>query len=193
MKKVLFLGLGLAVLVLSGCQVTNNKQPTKPPVTVTPPPPPPYQPPPTPPTLPPAEQAINWMASVEPLVSKMVSSSAEATDNGILLLDQVKNNTSGRVETAAATKALKESLISTRHFELVPDSKLDEGRQALGLQGDDSLISRSKAISLARYLGAKYIIYASANGNPGMPEIMLQLIQASTGEIIWSGKGNVQR
>ena len=75
----------------------------------------------------------------------------------------------------------------------MPDSKLIEGRQALGLQGDDSLISRSKAIGLARYLGAKYIIYASANGNPGMPEIMIQLLQAQTGEILWTGTGNVQR
>lgn len=193
MKKILLLGVGLAILALTGCETTNKKTPTKPPVTVTPQQPPPYQPPPTPPTLPPAEKPINWMASVEPLVSKMVNSSAQATDSGILLLDQVKNNTSGQVATAEATKALKESLQSTQQFELVPESKLNEGRQALGLQGDDSLISRAKAVSLARYLGAKYIVYATANGNPGMPEIMLQLIQASTGEIIWTGKGEAQR
>ncbi|MDR0806214.1 MAG: penicillin-binding protein activator LpoB [Enterobacteriaceae bacterium] len=191
MKKVLLLGISLAVLMLTGCPHTNT-QPTKPPV-VTPPTPAPYEPPPTPPDLAPPEQPINWAASVEPLVVKMITASAETTDNSVLLLDKVKNNTTGEVATADATKALKESLLATHHFELVDDSKLNEGRQALGLQGDDSLISRAKAISLARYLGAKYIVYASANGNSGMPEIMLQLIQASSGEIIWTGKGETQR
>ncbi len=189
MKKLLF--VVLASMLLAGCPGTAPK-PQKPPVTVNPPP---IDVVPIPPIQPPPQQApdpINWMASIEPLVAKMVSSSPDA-NNGIILLDQVKNNTSGRVETADATSALKETLLSTNRFSLVPDSKLIEGRQALGLQGDDSLISRSKAIGLARYLGAKYIIYASANGNPGMPEIMIQLLQAQTGEILWTGTGNVQR
>ncbi|MCD1127344.1 penicillin-binding protein activator LpoB [Jinshanibacter sp. LJY008] len=194
MKKILFLGLGLAVLALAGCQ--GSKPQPKPPVVVTPPPPPvqpPYQPPPTPPTLPPPEAPINWMASVQPLVNKMVSASAAETDSGILLLNQVKNNTSGSISTVDATDALKEAMQSNSHFELVPESKLNEARQALGLQGDDSLISRAKAVSLARYLGAKYVVYTSASGNPSLPEIMIQLLQTSTGEIIWSGQGNTQR
>ncbi|WP_159564367.1 penicillin-binding protein activator LpoB [Budvicia diplopodorum] len=191
MKKLLL--VALAAALLAGCPGTGPKQ-QKPPVSVNPDrppvdvvPTPPVQPPPQ---LPP--EPLNWMASIKPLVSNMLSSSPDA-NNGVILLDQVKNNTSGKVDTADATAVLKETLLATKRFSLVSDSKLLEGREAMELKGDDSLISRSKAIGLARYLGAKYIIYASANGSPGMPEIVIQLLQAQTGEILWSGKGNVQR
>lgn len=190
MKKLLF--VVLAAAILAGCPSTGPKT-QKPPVAINTPPPP-VDVVPIPPVQQSPQQApepLNWMASIEPLVSKMLNSSPD-TNNGVVLLEQVKNNTSGKVETADATSALKETLASTNRFSLVPDSKLLEGRQALGLEDDDSLISRSKAIGLARYLGAKYIVYASANGNPSMPEIIIQLMQAQTGEILWSGKGNVQ-
>lgn len=191
MKKLFF--VALATVLLVGCLATGPKT-HKPPITVNP------QPPPidlvlTPPNQPPPKQELeplNWMASIEPLVYNMLNSSLDA-NNGVVLLDQVKNNTSGKVQTDDAASALKETLLATNRFSVVSDSKLTEGRQAMGLQDDDSLISRSKAIGLARYLGAKYIIYASANGNPSMPEIIIQLMQAQTGEILWSGKGNVQR
>ncbi|GKX57886.1 penicillin-binding protein activator LpoB [Leminorella grimontii] len=191
MKKTHWFFLGAAMLALAGCQV--NQPQNKAPVVVVPPAPPPYEPPPTPPTLPPPETAINWAASVEPLVAKMVSTPGIESEKGILLLEQMKNNTSGRLAASVATDALKDSLQSTARFDLVPDDKLQAARQALGIQGDDSLISRSKAMSLARYLGAKYIVYASASGSPNAPEITIQLMQTSTGEIIWSGQGNAQR
>ncbi|SQI40400.1 Lipoprotein activator of PBP from the outer membrane B [Leminorella richardii] len=191
MKKTHWLFLVAAMLALTGCQVNQPKN--KAPVVVVPPAPPPYEPPPVPPTLPEPEKAINWVASVEPLVAKMVGTPSIESEKGILLLEQIKNNTSGRLASAAATEALKDSLASTQKFELVPDDRLQEARQALGIQGDDSLISRSKAMSLARYLGAKYIVYASANGSPSAPEITIQLMQTATGEIIWSGQGETQR
>ena len=66
-------------------------------------------------------------------------------------------------------------------------------KQQLGLSPQDSLGSRSKAIGIARNVGAQYVLYSSATGNVNSPALQMQLMLVQTGEIIWSGKGAVQQ
>ncbi|RFD80975.1 hypothetical protein SEET3133_05620, partial [Salmonella enterica subsp. enterica serovar Tennessee str. 3133] len=53
--------------------------------------------------------------------------------------------------------------------------------------------TRSKAIGIARNVGAQYVLYSSASGNVNAPALQMQLMLVQTGEIIWSGKGAVQQ
>ncbi|AJJ17650.1 MULTISPECIES: penicillin-binding protein activator LpoB [Yersinia] len=192
MKRYLF--VVLAALVLTGCPSRTPVAPTTPPVTIEPVTPPVIETPPPVDTVPqpPKVQSIDWAISVEPLVAKMVNNN-EVANGSILLLDSVKNNTNGALQTAKATAALHQVLASNKKFVLISPQQLAVAKQTLGLSEEDSLGSRSKAIGLARYVGAQYVLYSDVSGDVKSPTIEMQLMQAQSGEIIWSGNGPVQR
>ncbi|GHK52580.1 hypothetical protein KPZU09_23160 [Klebsiella pneumoniae] len=75
----------------------------------------------------------------------------------------------------------------------VSAQQLAVAKQQLGLSPQDSLGSRSKAMGIARNVGAQYVLYSNATGNVNAPELKMQLMLVQTGEIIWSGKGAVQQ
>lgn len=193
MKKYLF--VALAALALTGC--IQPVEQTEPPATIEPitPVPEPEQPePPVNETVPqpPKIQSFNWLSSVQPLVNQMLK--ADGVNPGsVLLLDSVKNNTNGALQTAKATAALHNALASNQTFTVVPESQLASAKQTLGLSADDSLGSRSKAIGLARIVSAQYVLYSDVSGNVKSPQLDMQLMLAQTGEIIWSGNGAVKR
>ncbi len=192
-------GILMLALFLTGCinerpsqQSTQQPAPVEP---VKPPPatePVPQQPGPVETVpQPPKMQTLNWSASVTPLVAQMLKADG-VTPGGVLLVDNVKNSTNGSLQSAKATAALKSALANNSQFTLVSPQKLAEARQTLGLSAEDSLISRSKAIGMARYVGANYVLYSSAEGDIKSPELQMQLMLVQTGEIIWSGSGAVQ-
>ncbi|WP_145496320.1 penicillin-binding protein activator LpoB [Yersinia massiliensis] len=191
-----YLSVALAALVLTGC---INPQPVEqtptPPVTIEPVTPPVIETPPpvdTVPQPPKVQQSIDWAPSVESLVAQMVNSN-EVANGSILLVDSVKNNTNGTLQMAKATAALHQVLTSNKKFVLISPQQLAVAKQTLGLSEEDSLGSRSKAIGLARYVGAQYVLYSDVSGDVKTPTIEMQLMQAQTGEIIWSGNGPIQR
>ena len=96
------------------------------------------------------------------------------TSGSVLLVDRIKNSTNGSLQTAKATAALQNALANNNTFT------------------EDSLTSRSKAVGLARYVGAQYVLYSNAQGDIKSPELQMQLMLVQTGEIIWSGNGSVQ-
>ncbi|MEI2264991.1 penicillin-binding protein activator LpoB [Erwinia sp. CGal63] len=195
-KITKFSGVVLLALILSGC-VIKQQQPA--PVEPAQPVPEPTQPVPTPTQPPPVEtvpqppkmQSINWDASVSPLVAQMLKADG-VTPGSVLLIDSVKNSTNGSLQRAKATAALQNALQNNAQFKLVAPEQLATAKQTLGLSAEDSLGSRSKAVGLARYVGAQYVLYTNAQGDVKSPELQMQLMLVQTGEIIWSGNGVVQ-
>lgn len=187
-------GVMLLALILSGC--ISREQPQQPAPVEPAQPTQPVQPPPQPEPgqtvpQPPKIVTINWDASVQPLVAKMLQ--AEGVNQGsVLLVDRIKNSTNGSLQTAKATAALQNALANNGKFTLVSPQQLNTAKQTLGLSAEDSLNSRSKAIGLARYVGAQYVLYSNAQGDVKSPELQMQLMLVQTGEIIWSGNGDVQ-
>ncbi|WP_455813172.1 penicillin-binding protein activator LpoB [Pseudomonas graminis] len=190
-------GVLILALFLSGCllkQQTSGQseqpapvEPVQPPVTV------PEQPKvepgqnvPPPPKL----QTLNWPASVSPLVAQMLKTDG-ITPGNVLLVDNVKNSTNGSLQSAKATAALQGALKNNSQFTLVTPQQLAVAKQTLGLSAEDSLVSRSKAVGLARYVGAQYVLYSNAEGDVKSPTLQMQLMLVQTGEIIWSGSGAV--
>ncbi|MFK8259130.1 penicillin-binding protein activator LpoB [Erwinia sp. AnSW2-5] len=186
----------MLALFLSGCLLKQQPseqpapvEPVQPPVTV----PEPEQPKPEPGQTvpsPPKMQTLNWPASVSPLVAQMLKTDG-ITPGNVLLVDNVKNSTNGSLQSAKATAALQGALKNNSQFTVVTPQQLAVAKQTLGLSAEDSLVSRSKAVGLARYVGAQYVLYSNAEGDVKSPTLQMQLMLVQTGEIIWSGSGAV--
>ena len=196
MKKYVL--VALAAFTLSGC-LSRPPEPDQPlpPVTVEPEQPTPPVEQPQPPTTepvpqPPKIQQLDWLGSVQPLVGQMLKADG-VTAGSVLLLDSVKNNTNGSLQMGKATAALYKALASNSTFSVVPEAKLTSARQTLGLSADDSFGSRTKAIGLARIVGAQYVLYSDVSGDVKSPALDMQLMLVQTGEIVWSGNGAVKR
>ncbi|MBS9433243.1 penicillin-binding protein activator LpoB [Photorhabdus hainanensis] len=188
MRRILF--VALSVIFLAGCPSLPPEQPEPPtpvvPVTPSEKPTPSEKVPELPKML-----AIDWESTVQPLVEQLVK--AHGLENGkLLLVDTVKNNTNGALQTMQATDALRQAVSSKQVFELVPQNQVQSARQSLGLSEEDSLGLRSKAIGLARYLNADYVLYSIVSGNSDKRDIVMQLMLVQTGEILWSGHGDVK-
>lgn len=140
----------------------------------------------------PRERHYDWNSAIQPMVGKMLQASG-AGAGSVLLVDSVNNRTNGSVNTSEATEALRNALANNGKFTLVTPQQLGVAKQQLGLSPQDSLGTRSKAIGIARNVGAQYVLYSSANGSATAPGLQMQLMLVQTGEIIWSGKGAVQQ
>lgn len=196
-RSVKLSGAFFLALLLSGCVIKQQQpapveptQPAPPTEPVPPPEPPQPQPNETVPS-PPKLKTINWDASVQPLVANMLQSSG-VTPGSVLLVDRVKNSTNGSLQSEKATSAIQNALANNGKFTLVTDDQLTQAKQTLGLPPDDSLNSRSKAIGLARYLNAQYVLYSNAQGEVKAPTLQMQLMLVQSGEIIWSGNGDTK-
>ncbi len=191
MKRILW--VAVATLVLAGCPSYPPQEPVKQPpiVPVEPDQPPQVTPPPTDtvPT-PPKQQTTNWSASISPLVGQMAS--ADGVENGkVLLVDSVKNNTNGALPVQVVTTAMTTAVENTNRFKVVPQGVVSAARKTLGLSQEDSLVTRSKAIGLGRYVQADYVIYSVISGSNKDRSIEMQLMEVQSGEIVWTGKNNI--
>ncbi|AEX52792.1 penicillin-binding protein activator LpoB [Rahnella aquatilis] len=199
MKKY-FLIVAMAALILGGCTLPNQQQPQPqqpeqpqqpqqplPPVN----PPVPEQPQVQPVPQPPKFANIDWTATVEPMLAKMLKSGG-VQPGSVLLVDGVKNSTNGSLQMAKATDALRNALANNTTFQVVPAGQLASAKQSLGLSPDDSLASVSKAIGLANIVKAQYVLYSTVSGDVKAPTMSMRLLTAPSGEIVWSGRGAVQ-
>lgn len=200
-----YLTVAALALVLTGCITTEQAPAPVEPVNrdqgivVTPPPTIPAvpdinaieQPEPTIPRVP-TVRTYAWNSAIHPLINQMLQSEGVAP-GGVLLVDTVNNQTNGSLQTGSATEALANALANNRTFTLVSAQQLSLVKQQLGLSPQDSLGSRSKAIGIARNVGAQYVLYSNASGNVNTPTLKMQLILVQTGEIIWSGNSAVSQ
>lgn len=134
----------------------------------------------------------DWNGAVQPMVGKMLQASG-VNAGSILLVDSVNNRTNGSLNAGEATTALRNALTGNGKFTLVSVQQLAVAKQQLGLSPQDSLGSRSKAMGIARNVGAQYVLYSNATGNVNAPTLKMQLMLVQTGEIIWSGSGAVSQ
>lgn len=196
---------GALTIILSGCMirpqppapveeakpapVQSQPLPTVPPLPVIVPPP---GTPESPEQPVPRIRHYDWNATIAPMVDNMLQAKGEESDS-VLLVDSINNRTNGSLNVAQATQVLRNALSGNNRFTLVSVQQLALAKRQLGLSPQDSLGTRSKAIGIARNIGAQYVLYSSATGNVNTPMLQMQLLLVQSGEIIWSGKGDVQQ
>ncbi|HGJ5884345.1 penicillin-binding protein activator LpoB [Arsenophonus sp.] len=185
--------LMVVTFILVGCSSITSKKPA--PVITIEPTEPTEQPttstsPDTVPQLP-KVKTVDWSTAVIPLAHQLVQ--AQGVESGkVLLIDSIKNNTNMSIQSMQATDAIIDAVNNQNVFKLVPQDVVANARKALGLSQEDSLVTRSKAIGLARYVQADYVLYSVISGNQQQSEIEMQLMAAQTGEILWSGSNRIE-
>lgn len=136
---------------------------------------------------PPEFKTLNWAAGVRPLVEQLLA--AEKVPTGaVLLIDSVKNNTNGTLYMKSAEEWLQRLLGNSEKFALINPSRVLQAKAMLGLSQEDNLITRAKAMGLAHYLNAQYLLYSYIDGDVKSPVLKVQLLLVSSGEIIWFGQ-----
>ncbi|EKT56392.1 penicillin-binding protein activator LpoB [Providencia sneebia] len=194
MKRILF--VAAATMLLAGCPSFYHEEPKTPPPIIPVEPSEPEQPT-TPPPIdvvptPPKQKTINWASAMTPLVNQMVSTNG--VENGkVLLVDSAKNNTNGAFSIQNATSAIINAVDNSHYFNVVPQDVVSAARRTLGLSQDDSLVTRSKAIGLGRYVQADYVLYSVISGSNEQRDIEMQLMSVQSGEILWSGKNDIEQ
>ncbi len=197
MKRILF--VAAAAMLLAGCPSFYHEEPkTQPPITpVEPTEPSEPTVPTTPPPIdvvptPPKQKTINWGSAISPLISQMVST--DGVESGkVLLVDSAKNNTNGTFSIQNATSAIIDAVDNSHYFKVVPQDVVHSARKMLGLTQEDSLVTRSKAIGLGRYVQADYVLYSVISGTNDQRDVEMQLMAVQSGEILWSGKKEIEQ
>ncbi|MGP1923765.1 MAG: penicillin-binding protein activator LpoB [Arsenophonus sp. NEOnobi-MAG3] len=159
--------------------IKATEQPTKQPTTAM-----------SPDTVPqlPKVKTVDCSTAIISLANQLVQ--APGVESGkVLLIDSIKNNTNISIQS---TDAIIDVVNKQHVFKLVPQYVVANARKALGLSQEDSLVTRSKAIGLARYVQADYVLYSVISGNQQQSEIKMQLMAAQTGEILWSGSNYIK-
>ncbi|MDF7681095.1 penicillin-binding protein activator LpoB [Enterobacteriaceae bacterium ESL0689] len=133
-----------------------------------------------------------WEATIQPMIDQMLQAKG-VNPGSVLLVDNMNNRTNGALDIDQATSVLRNAADNNGKLTLVSPQQLTAARQQLGLSPQDSLGGRSKAIGIARSVGAQYVLYSSVTGSASLPELKMQLMLVQTGEIIWSGKGVIQQ
>lgn len=185
--------LMVVTFILVGCSSITSKKPA--PVITIEPTEPIEQPttPTSPDTVPqlPKVKTVDWSTAVIPLAHQLVQ--AQGIESGkVLLIDSIKNNTNMSIQSMQATDVIIEAVNNQNVFKLVPQDVVANARKALGLSQEDSLVTRSKAIGVARYVQADYVLYSVISCNQQQSEIEMQLMAAQTGEILWSGSNRIE-
>ena len=183
----------VVTFILVGCSSITSKRPA--PVITIEPSEPTEQPtiPTSPDTVPqlPKVKTVDWSAAIIPLANQLVQ--APGIESGkVLLIDSIKNNTNMSIQSMQATNTIIDVINKKNVFKLAPQDVVANARKALGLSQEDSLVTRSKAIGLARYVQADYVLYSVISGNQQQSEIEMQLMGAQTGEILWSGTNRIE-
>lgn len=184
--------ISTAVLfLLAGCSFSPSQPPapikeTAPPVVT-----PPVKPEPPPSVSealpqPPKIQTMNWRVPLQPLVQQLLAVPS-IPSGSLLFINAPQNQTNGTISTVNISQALLALLQHNALFALVPANQVMQAKQALGIAADDVLGTRSKAMALARYLQAPYLLYSQVQGNHASPTIQMQLMLVNTGEILWTG------
>ncbi|WP_341265060.1 penicillin-binding protein activator LpoB [Morganella morganii] len=147
-------------------------------------------PPPDTVPVPPKMKKIEWEQSITPLVNQMVHSDG-VNQGSTLLVNKVGNKTNSSLQTSVATGALMNTIGKTGVLNVIPAGAVSSAMSVLGMGDNDTLTLRSKAIGLARYLNADYVLYSVVTGTRDARQMEMQLMSVSSGEIMWSGKGAV--
>ncbi|MCJ7462613.1 MAG: hypothetical protein MUP54_00530, partial [Candidatus Baumannia cicadellinicola] len=120
--------------------------------------------------------SIDWEVSFYPLIKQMRLIN-EVKEDSILLVNFIKNDTNSILQSDQVTAKLSSLVNKCSNFRVVKAEVIQSARVQLGLSDKDCLESRNKAIELARYLNAQYILYCRVSGNIKQPNLEIQLMR----------------
>lgn len=169
----------ISIMVLSGCHLLEQNRQTPAliqnnPVSVV--------------EQPPKILATDWQVVISPLIAELIQT-AEVSDSNSLLISDIRNRSNEYVSGAQINSIIFNAFNQQNIFAIIDKKVVNQAKQNLGIPYDDSLVSRSKMIALARQVKADYVLFTTINQVPKLPEtsanVSMELLLTKTGEIVW--------
>ncbi|GAA5106546.1 penicillin-binding protein activator LpoB [Orbus sasakiae] len=137
---------------------------------------------------PPKILATDWQVVISPLIAELIQT-AEVSDSNSLLISDIRNRSNEYVSGAQINSIIFNAFNQQNIFAIIDKKVVNQAKQNLGIPYDDSLVSRSKMIALARQVKADYVLFTTINQVPKLPEtpanVSMELLLTKTGEIVW--------
>lgn len=137
---------------------------------------------------PPKILATDWQVVISPLIAELIQT-AEVSDSNSLLVSDIRNRSNEYVSGAQINSIIFNAFNQQNIFAIIDKKVVNQAKQNLGIPYDDSLVSRSKMIALARQVKADYVLFTTINKVPKLPEtsanVSMELLLTKTGEIVW--------
>lgn len=129
---------------------------------------------------------INWQANLQLMGKQLIKTTDLPSSTIKVVVDDIKNDTGTKIDTRQLLQILSRQLRSSSRFSVIDNNLVTQARRTLELERQDSLKTRTKSIAVARHLKAPFILFTSVTGSNESPEITMQLMQVSSGELLWS-------
>ncbi|PSJ45608.1 penicillin-binding protein activator LpoB [Zobellella endophytica] len=188
----------LAGGLLSACGLPNPYSSQPAPVTpATPGPVQPAEPAPQPPVIQlpeapvtplPEARSANLERLADNLAARLKASSAIAEVSGPVLLDDIRNQAGSPVDTRGLTERLQANLSGPLTF--VGGAQVSSLRQQLAYQGGRADVA--SLVRLGKQSGADYLLSGNLSRAGGGFRLQAQLMDLSSGEVLWSDSVNGQ-
>lgn len=140
--------------------------------------------------MPPKEIETDWKIILTPLTEALLSNNSINPGTALLISD-VQNKTNQYVPSSQLDDAIKSLLNNQTIFNIVDEEVVNFAKENLGIPLEDSNISRSKTLALARQINANMVLFTTINQIPVQPNtpanVSMELLLTSTGEIVWKG------
>lgn len=143
------------------------------------------------PTVPSEMNIINWKLIILQSLQNIFFFD-DIKNDSLLLVNVVKNNTNGNIQTYKITDLLIKYISeNAKKYKVICIEQLYFAYRELGTFPEDHINSYSFSINIANYLQADYVLYSIVYGDVMCPILELQLILVRTGEILNTIKINM--
>lgn len=160
---------------------SGSTQPA-PPLTLPPPQPPVIELPEAPIAPLPEVRSANLERLVDGLAGRLKNSAAINEVQGVVLLDDISNQAGSPVDTRGLTERLRAGLRGSLNF--ADGATVSSLRQQLAYQSGRA--DMAALVRLGKQSGADYLLSTTLTRNGGGTSLQGQLMELSSGEVLWS-------
>ncbi|MDF2529259.1 MAG: penicillin-binding protein activator LpoB [Gammaproteobacteria bacterium] len=140
-------------------------------------------------------QMVNQMLT-SPMVMQLT-----ASNQPVLYVQGMTNNTTEHIDTDAITDAISTRLINSGKFQFVDMSKVAAIKQQMQYQHQSGMVDQQTAVALGQQIGAQYMFYGDISSISAVNssqqsmyyQITMKLLSIKTGVIVWQGEQQIRK
>lgn len=130
----------------------------------------------------------NWQPVIQPLVKNLLRT-VKIDENNQLLISDAKNYSSQYVSSTEMNKIIVKLISQKPVFNIIDRLIINQSKSVLGIPYNDSSVSRSKMLTLAKNVKADYLLFTTVNEQSNLPDtpvdVVMELVSVETGKKIW--------
>lgn len=130
----------------------------------------------------------NWQPVIQPLVKNLLKT-VKIDENNQLLISDVKNYSTQYVSPIEMNKIIVKLISQKPVFNIIDKVIINQSKSVLGIPYNDSSVSRSKMLALAKNIKADYLLFTTVNEQSNLPDtpvdVVMELVSVETSKKIW--------